>query len=355
MATNLATKYSDRIVSQFTKDSFIKGKTSTDYDFTGAKTLRIYTPLTVAENDYQRSGQNRYGTPTEMQDTVQEMVLSQDKSFSLTIDKGNNMDQMNTKAAGKMLQLQLKEQSIPTADKYAFSKFVQGAGTIMGLSAKPTKDTIIAAIADASRLFDEALVPDNDRYIALTGEMFMLCKLSPEFSGSDSLGAKATGKGIVGEIHGMKVVKVPSSYLPTDCYFVAWVPGAVMFPYKISDAKYHKDPPGLSGDLLEGRHYYDAFVLGAKSAGVYAGVLGSKKQTAPTITYSGGTLTIASTGATVIRYTTDGTDPRYNNDAKIYSAAVTGSTIGTGNRTIRAVAYADGKFTSDVVDKLITL
>ena len=46
--------------------------------------------------------------------------MTQDRAFKLTIDKGNNVDQMNIKGAGKMLQLQLREQSTPAADKYAF-------------------------------------------------------------------------------------------------------------------------------------------------------------------------------------------------------------------------------------------
>ena len=33
-------------------------------------------------------------------------------------------------------------------------------------------------------------------------------------------------------------------------------------PYKIADAKVHEDPVGVSGALIEGRHYYDAYVRG---------------------------------------------------------------------------------------------
>ena len=90
MAVNLATKYSDKIATAFTHASYVKGNTSSAYDFTGVKTLKIYTPTTVPEVDYTRDGANRYGAPVEMQDTVQEMKMTQDKAFSLTIDKGNN-------------------------------------------------------------------------------------------------------------------------------------------------------------------------------------------------------------------------------------------------------------------------
>ena len=90
MAINLADKYSSKIAEKFTQESIVAGKCSKEWDFSGVKSIKIYTPQTVDLVDYTRSGSNRYGTPTEMGDTVQEMTMTQDKSFSLTIDKGNN-------------------------------------------------------------------------------------------------------------------------------------------------------------------------------------------------------------------------------------------------------------------------
>ena len=75
MAINLASKYSDQIAEVFTRASFIKGKTAETYDLTGVKTLKVYTPITVEEVDYDRDGGlKRYGDVTEMQDVVQELV-----------------------------------------------------------------------------------------------------------------------------------------------------------------------------------------------------------------------------------------------------------------------------------------
>ena len=111
MAINLASKYSGKIAEKFTKESYVAGNASTEYDFAGVKSISIYTPQTVDLNDYKRSGENRFGTPVEMEDTVQEMELSQDKGFSITIDRGNNLDQMSTKGAAKMLNMQIKEKS----------------------------------------------------------------------------------------------------------------------------------------------------------------------------------------------------------------------------------------------------
>ena len=108
MAINLHDRYAKQIQTAFTSESLITGRLSTEYSFSGVKTVKISTPQTVPMNDYRRSGTNRYGDPEEMQDTKQELTLTQDKSFSLTVDKGNNADQNGTKAAGKMLALQLK-------------------------------------------------------------------------------------------------------------------------------------------------------------------------------------------------------------------------------------------------------
>ena len=206
------------------------------------KTLKVYTPITVEEVDYDRDGGlKRYGDVTEMQDVVQELTMTQDKAFTLTIDKGNNLDQNLVKNAADMLRLQLNEKSTPAADKYAFKRFVTMAGSIVE-SAKPTKANIISKIADASQALDDALVPDDNRYLYLTSEMYKLVCTSDEFAGVDVLARQSIAKGVCGEVFGMNVVRVPKSYLPEDVYFLVAHKDAVLMPYKIADAKVHEDP-----------------------------------------------------------------------------------------------------------------
>lgn len=340
MAINLASKYADEIAEVFTRASFIKGKTAETFDLTGVKTLKVYTPITVEEVDYDRDGGlNRYGAVTEMQDVVQELTMTQDKAFTLTIDKGNNLDQNLVKNAADMLRLQLNEKSTPAADKYAFRRFVTMAGTIAE-SEKPTKSTIISKIADASQALDDALVPDDNRYLYLTSEMYKLVCTSDEFAGVDVLARQSIARGVCGEVFGMNVVRVPKSYLPEDVYFLAAHRDAVLMPYKIADAKVHEDPVGVSGALIEGRHYYDAYVLGAKSGGVYALVASGRVSAAPAV--SGGKITSA--GA--VRYTLDGSDPRYSSSAQDYASG-TALTAQAGCR-IRAYAVESGKYPSPV-------
>ena len=347
MAINLATKYSDKIAEAFSHASYVKGKTSNAYDLTGVKTLKIYTPVTVPEVDYVRSGTSRYGDVTEMQDTVQELVMTQDKAFTLSIDKGNNKDQMNIKGAGKMMQLQLRERSTPAADKYALKQYVTMAGKVMGVSAKPTKSNIVSTIFDMGQVMDDAQVPEDNRYLYMTAEMYKLVCISDEFTKLDGLGSKSIPRGVCGAIDNFTIVKVPAGYLPENCYMLACYKGSVLFPYKIQDTKIHEDPVGISGNLLEGRHYYDAFVLGAKCMGVVACVLSSQQQAAPTVSISSHSVTPTSASAAKILYTLDGSDPRYSDSAEVVSGAVTTST----GQTIKAVAFgADGKFTSDVAE-----
>lgn len=321
MAINLAAKYSDKIASMYTIGSLVADKTSKEWDFSGVKTVKIYTPQTVEPTDYSRNGSSRYGVPVEMGDIVQELTMSQDKSFSLIIDKGNNSEQALVKNAGKMLKLQTNERMVPMVDKYALARFSKYAGTSAYIT-KPTKTTIVSQIGEAAAVMDDACVPGSERFVYLTGEMYNLLRQSSEFTGLENLGEKAIGKGIAGEVFGMKIVKVPKSYMPEGVYFIVTHKNAVIVPYKIRDAKVHSDPPGISGALLEGRSNFDAFVIGARSVGVYMAADESKKVSVPTVTKaSGGSVTISGDGD--IYYTTDGTDPRYSANAVKYSAAFT--------------------------------
>lgn len=349
MAINLAAKYSDKIANMYTVGSLVADKTSTEWDFSGVKTVKIYTPQTVEPVDYNRNGENRYGTPVEMQDTVQELTMTQDKSYSIIIDKGNNNEQMLVKNAGKMLKLQTNEKVVPMVDKYALSRYTSLAGTVAGVD-KPTKSTIVAAIGDACKVLDDACVPQDNRYIYVTGEIYSLIRQSVEFLGIDKLGEKALAKGIVGDVFGAKIVKVPTSYLPEGVYFLVAHKDAVVLPYKIRDAKVHQDPPGISGALLEGRNNYDAFVIGARCMGVYAAVAKNDVTKTPTIAVSNNAATITcETLGSEIYYTTDGTDPRYSETREKYSASFDISNA----EVIKAYAISANGFTSAVAEKTV--
>ncbi len=348
MAINLASKYSEKIASYFTSQSIMKGMGNNDYSFEGVKTVRVYTPLTQELRDYDRTASaNRYGTPQEMQDVVQELTLGEDKSFSIAIDKGNNEEQMGVKNGMKMLRLQIDERVAPAYDKDVLAKLAANAGLSTAPTAALTKENIVETLSDAMTAMDNALVPAAGRSILLPSSKYSLLRLSSEFVGNDKLGEKALSNGQVGEFMGARVVRVPDSYLPGNVQFMIVHKKSFTAPWKINDTKVHQDPPGINGSLLEGRFIWDAFVIGARAAGIYVCGASGSKQAAPTITISGGSATVASTGADKILYTLDGSDPRYSDSAQVYASAVTMA----AGETIRAVAYKTGSLASDVSEK----
>lgn len=344
MAVNLADKYADKIQTVYVKESVVAGRLSNEYSFSGAKTVKVLTPQTIPMGAYKRTGTNRYGDPQEMQDTVQELTLTQDRSFSLTVDKGNNADQMNLKGAGKMARLQMAERAVPENDKYCLTVLANKAGTIVGNSTALSKSNIVDRISEGTQALDDAEIPGEGRTLFVPASVYKLLKHSDEFMAVESLGKKALAKGIVGEYDNMPVVKVPKGRWPENVNFIIAHRQAATNPVKIADLRLHKDPPGISGDLLEGRNYYDCFVFAPKCGGVYVEIdTGSGKGTvcaAPTL--SAGTLS-STTGSAEISYTLDGSDPRYS------PTAVVGTTV-TGKGTLRAYAYKAGAFPSPVAE-----
>ena len=347
-AVNYATAFSPKVAETFAKESLTDSAAGKEFNFTGAKTVRVYTVDTVPLNNYSRTGVNRYGTPTELGDTVQELVVGDDKAFTMTIDKGNQADQMNVKGAAQALRRETEQVVIPYIDKYRFRAWSQGAGIVKGLTDAPASGTIVSLIFDAGAEMDNRLVPTAGRTLFIPNTYYKLLALSDQFVGVDKLGELALSKGIVGEVDGMLVKRVPDSYFPSDLYFMVKWKGASADPVKLQDAKIHQDPPGLSGNLLEGRVYHDAFVLGAKADGIYAAVKSTALAATPTITITSGSATLASTtDGAVISYTTDGTDPRYSNSAKVYTAALS-VTAGT---KIRCCARTTAGYASEVTEK----
>ena len=231
-------------------------------------------------------------------------------------------------------------------DKYTLKRWAQLAGTIEGLSAAPTRDTIVEKIFDGAKALDNALVPDQDRILYIPTTYYNMLRLSKEFLAVDNLAEKALAKGYVGMIADMKAIKVPDAYMPSDLYFLIAFKGAVLNPNKIKTMRVLKDVAGIDGSVLEGRNYFDAFVLGAKAGGVYAAAASASVLAAPKITVSSGSATITAVTGVSFKYTVDGSDPRYSKSAKLYTAAVS---LEAG-QTIKAFAEKDGSYRSGVAE-----
>ena len=128
MARNYAEKYSSVVDEAFSLLSMTDKAVNKDFDFTGVRTVHVYSMPTAPMNNYTASGTNRYGTPGELQDNVQDLTLTRQRSFTFTIDKTNAMDTPEgVRDAGKALARQVKEVVIPEIDIYRIATMVTGA------------------------------------------------------------------------------------------------------------------------------------------------------------------------------------------------------------------------------------
>jgi hypothetical protein len=265
MAVNLAEKYSAKVDEVIKNGAQSAPSVNNDYDFVGVKAVKVYSFDPVEMNDYVRSGTNRYGTPEELPDTTQEMILTQDRSFTFTIDKGNRIDTpAGVREAGKALRRQVDLVIQPEIDKYRFTKIAENAGHVFFDTAGVTASTAYALFLKANEAIDESDIPSAGRVCNCSPQFLNLIKQDNSFIKSGDLSQNMLVKGQVGEIDGVAIIKVATSRLPAGCLFEITHAAATVAPVKLEEYKIHEDPPGISGQLAEGRVYYDAFVLNKK-------------------------------------------------------------------------------------------
>lgn len=325
MATNYATKYASKVAERFVIKSVTDDDCGKDYSWLapGSKTIKVSSVNTVPESQYKRSGDARFGETYDVGDTLQEMTCEQAPAFSFTIDALDGTDQAIQKSAGRALRRQLDEVTVPGVDKYRIQKWALGGNIALKRNA-PTKSTIVEMVLDAGVEMTNAGVPIENRTLYIKASLLKLLKLSPEFLGLKDLGEKAVGNGVVGAIDGMRVKMVPDPYMPKNVYFFIKHKGCTVDPVKLQQYDVLQKVKGYSGPVVQGVTYHDAFVLGAKGDGI--AVVGGADAVldAPAITVSAAhAASITAVSGVQFKYTTDGSNPRYSDTAKVYTAAVT--------------------------------
>ena len=267
---NLATKYSNVVDERFTRESQAMLALNNDYEFKGDKTVKVYSIPVVPMVDYTRSGMQRYGTPTDLSRNVQTLTVTKDRAFTFIIDAGDKIQSQMVSDAGRSLSRQLSEVWVPEFDTYVFKTLADAAQSTGNYAATAVdKTNAYAAFLNGMERLGDCNVPDKGRVAFCTYKFANLLKQDPAFMKYSDMSQEMILKGVIGEVDGCKIVKVPSSRLPAGAAFIITHPVACTAPKQLEEYRIHDNPPGISGWLCEGRFIYDAFILNEKAQAVY--------------------------------------------------------------------------------------
>jgi len=257
-------------LSSLTMDAF---KNDIRLEFNGKNSVTIYNVNTVAEVDYNRGEINgsRFGQLTEVGTGTQTMVLSQDKAFNAAIDRGNYEDSMMVTEAASFVKRQVREVSVPATDVYNLGILTSYAITntqgIIGGTAV-AYNTIYSLILAQQAALSELKYPEDGRTLWITPTNYNLLKRDPEFMKACDETVKDLKKGVMGEVDGLTIKKVPASMLVTNFEFMITCKGVAVAINKFNMVRTLDNDSNIDGWLVQGRRYHDCFILGQKATGI---------------------------------------------------------------------------------------
>ena len=272
---NLATKYSSKLDQIWTHASYTDAWINKKYDFDGVATVKVYTATSVDPTDYNRASTgDRYGGNNELQDTIATYTLTKDKGFKIAIDRGNFEQGMRAKKAGEVMRIEMNEKIIPMIDMDRLATAAAGATAVSQAITMGTD--FYQDVMKANEYLDECKAPLEGRVLFVTPAGYTKIKtaitttvLATEYNN------KLVGKGFVGELDGVPVVKVPTSYFPAGVMAILVHRDALLGVRQITETRIITDSELVSGSVLVGRFIFGSFILSAKKNGVASIVDGS--------------------------------------------------------------------------------
>ena len=270
MAKVYTEKFAEKIDERFSPTTVTHAATNNDYDFVGAKTVKVTSINTVALGDYDRD--KGYGAAKTIDNTVQELTMRKDRSFKIVLDK---MDEEETKIrAGEVLARQKREVIDPEMEKYRLGIMLDvvtaGSNKITGAASKYYENFLAA-----NEKLDDADVPKSGRVAFVTPAFLNKLKLDANFIKASDLGQQMLLKGQVGEVDGVAILAAKKAWMEDntssttikyDCLIAH--KSATVAPVKLAEYKIITDSEDYSGTVFLGRIYYDCFVLNNKKVGL---------------------------------------------------------------------------------------
>ncbi len=240
-------------------------------DFNGRNAVTIRNWDTVAEVDYVREGVNRFGTMFELGGGTQTLTLSQDKGATWSIDTGNLKDTDMTAEASTTIDRQIREVAVPNVDIYNLAVIqayavANSQSVTNGLS---TSDAFSDFLVQTAALTD-AKVPEEGRVCYMTETTYNLLRLDTSFTKACDDSYKNLQTGVRTMINGVKIIVVPTSYLPANTGYLFTHAKAHKSVSKIEMARVLTEQRGIDGAVCEYRRYHDFFVLGNKGVAIRA-------------------------------------------------------------------------------------
>lgn len=272
MAQNYSTKtlgVIDEVLSLATKTAPIVNKGEVRLEFNGNNSCTIYTVETVSEVNYVRSGTNRFGTLNELGTGQQTFTLSQDKSFTFSVDRGNLEDSEMVQEAHKAVKRQVRVVSVPNTDIYTLAQaHALALAQSQGATAAVTASNAYTKFLAQNDAMTEDKVPETGRYCYLSPATYSLLKQDTTFVKACDTSYADLKKGIIGNVDGVTLVKVPSTYLPTNEVFLFIWEEVLIRPMKFNSTRVLTEQRGIDGAVAEGRRYYDVFGPANKVVGL---------------------------------------------------------------------------------------
>lgn len=273
MGKNLAERYSPEVDESFSVESRaveIVNEDSAKWD--GVETVNVYSMPVAPLHEYdENSLTNVYGTPMILERNLQKMTVKQKPTFSFRIRRLDKNSDMMASEAGQALSRQVSRMVIPQYDHYVFSVAAheaQANGNAQ-IGVKPTKNNVYEMFLAGMENLGNAMAPDKGRIAVCSYGFYNLLKQDPAFVKYGDATQKMLSKGIIGDVDGCRIMRVPNSRLPAGASCLITHPYAMCAPKKLQDFIIHDNPPGWNGWAVEGLIAYDAFVLNEKADGIY--------------------------------------------------------------------------------------
>lgn len=283
---NYAEKWPALLDKALTTEGFSNAFCNRKYDWIGVKTIRVQGINTVPLVDYDKAKTDgsRFGSLNELENTVQEMTVQQDKDFNISIDRATFEDTAFAINSTEVMGAQLREQVIPVIDKYVLAKIA---------SADSSKDTTSISKSNAYEVFmalntrlDNAEVPAVGRVCAVKPEIYAMLMLDPSFVKASDTSMAMTIRGFRGTIEDVAIIRIPAKYFPTGVDMIMTHPMATVKADKTDMTRIISEDKDIDGAILQGRFRFDAFVLN-KKVGCIATHGTSDTPTLYTLTYDG--------------------------------------------------------------------